>query len=168
MTSTSGFRRWIRGPVAAGRGWTPPASGILRYWLASCLFLGASGCLYTGPVLLEPDVNTPPEIHSYLDGRLTCDDQTLEEYGEDTICITDADQIVFLTAIDEDDDVLDFYWEGSGSGVIATSVETYTGDFQTSQITLYRESVVDGEELRCTVSDGSQDWTTQSWTLRVI
>jgi len=107
-----------------------------------------------------------PEIVSFTDGTLFCDEQTLEAFAA-PLCVVYDQQLVHVTAIDPDSDVLEFYWEGSGSGLIGTAVTTYSGEFQNSQVTLTRAMLVDGEVLTCTVSDGSVriPW---SWTVVVL
>ena len=125
-----------------------------------------SGCLYIGPVTLYVDENVPPLILSHTDGSLGCSD--LEYEGEeDPLCIEREQQLVFVTARDEDDDALEFYWEGTGSGPIENAVTSAAGNRQTSMVYLSPADVIDGERLRCTVSDGGPQEVIQSWYLVV-
>lgn len=120
-----------------------------------------------GPIDYEPEENMPPEILSHTDGTLFCDEQTLEDMGDDILCIASSQQLVFVTAVDPDGDLLEFNWDGTGSGRIGNAVTTYSDRFQNSQVTLSRDQVVDGEEIHCTISDGSND-IGQSWTVVVL
>lgn len=136
-------------------------------WHVPCLFLPVGGCLYWGPITYTPDENMAPEIVSFTDGTLFCDDETVEEVP-DALCVVNETQLVHVTAMDDDGDVLEFFWEGRGSGPIGNAVTSYSGEFQNSQVTVERDSLVNGEELRCLISDGSDDPKIQSWTVVVL
>ncbi len=145
-----------------------PGKPVMAFWYAICMCILANACFYTGSMVLIDPENNPPEIISWSDGSLFCDDETLSLYGSDAFCLEAGVNKVYVTAVDADDDLLEFFWEGSWSGVIGTAVTTYSGEFQNSQVTISTDDVVDGEQLQCMVSDGSGDRTTHSWILVVI
>ena len=155
-TQRGGLR--VHGEKLRGR---PRGAG----WHVPCFTLVCSGCLYIGPITLLEDENVPPEIMSHTDGLVYCPD---DGYAEGEMCIVNQQQLVFLTAMDENDDALEFYWWGTGSGPIENAVTSSSGEFQTSNIRLSPADVIDGEELKCSVSDGSSDTKTQTWTLVVF
>jgi hypothetical protein len=119
---------------------------------------------------METEENTPPEIVTWTDGSVRCDPETLDGLDEDAdpMCFVGEQMLAYVTAYDADGDTLGFTWELSLGGLLGDAQTTLSGDMQVSQVTLYRAGVVNGEELRCTVSDGSRDRVTQTWTLRVI
>jgi len=128
--------------------------------------LPIGGCLYVGPILYDSEGNVTPEILHYTDGTIYCDEQTVEEY-ENPLCVVNSQQLVFVTAFDADGDTLDFYWAGGVSGPIWTAVTTNSGEFQSSQVVLNRDALVNGETLLCRVSDES-DSTKYEWTVVVL
>ena len=75
---------------------------------------------------------------------------------------------VFVIALDENDDALEFTWWGSMSGIFPDAVPSSSGEFQSSEVELTPEDVIDGEELTCSVSDGSPGLQTRTWTLVVF
>ena len=140
---------------------------LLQTWLVSCLSFLSASCLYLGPITAEVE-NLPPEILNTTDGEQFCDADTLEEHvGENLLCVVRDEQVVYVTARDPDGDVLEFWWEASATGVFGSAREFYQGDFQSSELTLQRDELVDGEELRCTVTDG-EELRSVSWTVVVF
>jgi hypothetical protein len=138
---------------------------LFATWYASCWFIGCTGCVYYGPIDVQTEDNKPPNILSWTDGTVYCDDQNVDP---ETLCFVLDEQQVFVTADDEDGDVLDFFWEGSVSGPIGDAMPISGNDIQGSQVFLLKADVVDREELRCTVSDGSDDRTTRKWQISVL
>lgn len=116
--------------------------------------------------MVQTEENVPPEILSHTDGTVNCGN--LQDVPVDALCFAFDEQQVHVTATDADDDVLEFFWEGTVSGPIGDAVPIEGDDIQGSQVFLFKSEVVDGEELRCTVSDGSEDRKIQAWTIVVL
>ncbi len=151
----------------------PRASGLSRpllaRWHAACCLLFTTGCIYLGPITLIVDENVPPEIFAaYTDA----DCQAQYPDLQDAVCIypssTGEGTKVFVIALDENDDALEFTWWGSMSSFFEDAVPSSSGDFQSSEVELTPEDVIDGEILTCTVSDGSTEQRTRTWTLVVF
>ncbi len=73
-------------------------------------------------------------------------------------------QAVFLAAVDPDEDEVGFRWSLSVDGLQATAEEVDHG----SQLWLDPLERLDGQELRCEVSDGQHQATTFIWPLEVL
>ena len=111
----------------------------------------ASGC-YFGPIELV-DSNAPPVIRdsNYLDGE--------------TIVIEQDEQFIYIFVQDEEPEFLTFSWTLSLDGIIPDAERYLDGR---SQVSLSNTNpYLEGQLLRCTVSDGSQT-TAISWPLEVI
>ncbi len=140
---------------------------LLGPWHAACFTLVCTGCIYLGPVTLLVDENVPPEIFAaYTDAACQQENPELQ----DPVCVyssgTGEGTKVFVIALDENDDALEFNWWGSMSGIIGNPVPSSSGEFQSSEVTLFPEDVIDGEQLRCRVSDGEYE-ASRTWTLVV-
>ncbi len=90
---------------------------VFTQWHALCGVLLCTGCLYIGPVTLLVDENVPPEIYAS-----STDTPCQEQYPElvNPLCVyergTGEGTKVFVSATDDNDDVLDFIWWGTMSG----------------------------------------------------
>jgi hypothetical protein len=127
-----------------------------------------AGCIYLGPITLIVDENVPPEIYAaYTDA--SCQEQHPDVV--DALCIypssTGEGTKIFVIALDQNDDALEFTWLGSMSGLIEDDVPSSSGEFQSSEVELTPEDAIDGEILTCLVSDGSPDVQQRTWTLVV-
>lgn len=158
----------FRPAVRAAPYWKRLAGHHLAWWHAACFALGTTGCLYVGPINLLVDENVKPEIEAaYTDVRCK------EQYPElvDPVCIypssTGEGTKVFVIARDENDDALEFTWFGSQSYFFDNAVPSSSGEFQSSELELTPDDVHDGEQLTCTVSDGSES-DERTWTLVVF
>lgn len=145
------------------------AWGHLARWHAACFLLFSPGCIYLGPITLLVDENVPPEIFAaYTDAA--CQEQYPELH--EALCVypsaTGEGTKVFVIALDENDDALEFAWVGSMSGLFGDAVPSSNGEFQSSEVELLPSDVIDGEELTCTVSDGESQRATRTWTLVVF
>ncbi len=145
------------------------AGRSLARWHAACFLLFSTGCLYLGPITLLVDDNVPPEIFAaYADA--SCQEQYPDI--QDALCIysggTGEGTKVFVIALDENDDALEFFWYGSMSGTIPDAVPSSSGDFQSSEVVLTPADVINGEVLTCAVGDGSPQRDTRTWTLVVF
>jgi len=141
----------------------------LARWHAACCALLCTGCIYLGPITLLVDENVPPEIFaSYTDAACQLENPKLQ----DPLCVypsgTGEGTKVFVIALDENDDALEFFWAGSMSGPFDDDVPSSNGEFQSSEIELTPDNVIDGELLTCTVSDGESQRATRTWTLVVF
>ncbi len=132
----------------------------------ACIAAACTGCLYIGPINPYLDENHPPEIVSYYDGTLSCEDLGVE--GENMVCFAVDEQVIYLLARDPDEDALEFIWERSVNGLIYDAQSTVTGTAQSSFVTLFPEDVDDGEQIKCRVWDGSQSEQVQVWTVAVV
>jgi len=127
--------------------------------------LGATGCIYIGPVTLLEDENVPPEIVGHTqDANCELQDTGLEN---PVLCVTHEEYPVFVIADDQDDDALSFFWWASRSGWIENAVASAADDKQSSLVKLSPSEMVDGETLECRVDDGSNTDVKVIWTLVV-
>ena len=135
---------------------------ILLSGYASCSVLSV-GCLYLGPYPYMVEDNMPPEILSFTSGSLFCGDYEVEE---DELCVVEDEQKVFVTATDEDGDLLEFAWSGNATGAFNDDLQEEDGPLQSSTIWISPDEVMDGETLTCIVLDGSPDRTSKEWLIR--
>ena len=134
------------------------------YWRAACMALGATGCIYLGPITLLEDENVPPAIYGHT-GDASCQEAFPEL--EEALCVDYDDYVVYVIAEDVNDDALEFYWWGSVSGPIENAVASASAGKQSSTVRLQPGDMIDGEVLKCVVSGGSPTDVTVSWTLVV-
>lgn len=73
-------------------------------------------------------------------------------------------QAVFLAALDPEGDPVTFRWALSADGVQPTAKPIADG----SQLELFPVAGLDGQELRCEVSDGKHQATTFIWPVEVL
>lgn len=114
------------------------------------MLIGVSGC-YFGPIELV-DSNEPPTFKdsNYLDGE--------------TIVIQSERQFIYVYVQDEEPEFLTFSWTLSHDGIIPDAESYLDGR---SQVSLSNTNeLLDGQVLRCLVSDGSQT-ASMSWPLEV-
>jgi hypothetical protein len=139
---------------------------VLGRWHAACFSLACTGCIYLGPITLIVDENVPPEIYA-ASTDVNCQEQFPEE--SNALCIypstTGEGTKVFVIARDDNDDALVFTWIG-GDGFINDAVPSSSGEFQSSEVELTPDDVMDGEVLTCAVSDGLAS-VEKTWTLVV-
>jgi hypothetical protein len=143
------------------------AKRLLAPWHAACFAVLCAGCLYVGPITLLVDENVPPEIFA-ASTDVSCQEQFPDEMN--ALCIypstTGEGAKVFVIARDDNDDALVFTWIG-GDGFIEDAVPSSSGDFQSSEVELTPDDVMDGEVLTCSVSDGLAS-VEKTWTLVVF
>ncbi len=127
----------------------------MRLWHVSCLLLFSGGCLYLGPPWEKP-VNQPPIILSppNLEGN------ELPMVGDEA-----KPRVV---ARDPDGDLLHFEWVVPGDFLIKTEPLALEDGVQGSMATIIRDEVLDGNSIRCVVTDyvnpGRQvEWTIEVW-----
>jgi len=143
-------------------------SVIRRSWHVACIAIGCTGCPYWGPITYIPDENVLPIIQSHTDGTQHCPEgDTALAAEDDVLCIAFDGQTVFVTATDADGDTLAFHWEGSATGRIGSAENTQDGDIYSSKIVVDRDTLVDGETLKCWISDGSSEFTSLEWKVVV-
>lgn len=133
-------------------------------WHVLCISVLCQGCLYLKPIEMEG--NMPPTILDF-NGDYYCDVEDYPDIEGNLICLGDFEVVVYVVANDPDGDVLSFSWVGYGSGPIGTADILYEGENQTSFISLTRDQVLDGEELRCTISDG-YEYNSVGWTVVLL
>lgn len=132
------------------------------------MVLGCTHCLYMGPLIMESEENQAPEIKSWTDGSPACLGYGITPDGEDEmLCLAKEPVNVYVSAVDPDNDALDFFWVGSASGPIGDSYNTFMGDFQVSEVVILAGEMMDGEQVVCTVSDGPND-IDRDWTILVL
>lgn len=115
------------------------------------MLMSLSGC-YFGPIELV-DSNAPPVIKdsNYLNGE--------------TIVIEQDRQFIYVYVQDEEPEFLSFSWTLSRDGIIPDAERYLDGR---SQVSLSNSNTdLEGQILRCLVSDGSQT-TSISWPLEVV
>jgi hypothetical protein len=141
-------------PPAGAAAGNPSRAAVFRWWHASCILFGTSGCYYFLP-LAEEQPNVPPVI---TDSFPSSGDPWVLEPGVNT---------AFVRVLDENDaDRLEYFWTVTNLGEQGTATPI-TGNENGSWLTLEGDPLYDGRVLRCRVIDSFGESDEAEWPLSV-
>lgn len=118
--------------------------------------MAMGGCFYVEPGW-RPPVNSPPQI-------------TLPSSAQQSLKMITEKSTVVVAAWDPDDEIVSFLWEvPHGVPFEVHEWQNPNGDY-VSRLTVSRDEVLDGELIRCTVSDQAKprNLVRLEWTVEVL